>query len=56
MFKHGVYISSGYNLGCSQPGWFRIIFSIRETWIDEAIKRLKSALNSYQHLTISSST
>jgi len=55
MFSHGVYISSGYNLGCSQPGWFRMIFSVRKNWIDEAIKRLKLALDVYHHLTISSS-
>jgi aspartate/methionine/tyrosine aminotransferase len=52
MFNHGIYISSGYNLGCSQPGWFRMIFSIKEKWIDESIKRLKIALDAYRHLTI----
>lgn len=47
IFDHGVYMASGVFLGCSQPGWFRIIFSVRETWIDEGIKRLKLALNAY---------
>jgi aspartate/methionine/tyrosine aminotransferase len=57
IFDHGVYISSGFNLGCSQPGWFRIIFSVKEKWIDEAVKRIKSALDIYhQSKRISSHT
>jgi aspartate/methionine/tyrosine aminotransferase len=47
IFDNGVYISTGSSLGCSQPGWFRMIFSIREQWIDEALKRMKLALNIY---------
>lgn len=55
IFEHGVYISPGVNLGCSEPGWFRFIFSVREQWIDEAMKRLKRAIDVYDHLTNSSS-
>ena len=54
IFDHGVYISPGTNLGCSQPGWFRIIFSVKEKWIDEAVKRIKSALDTYHQSRISS--
>jgi aspartate/methionine/tyrosine aminotransferase len=54
LFDQGVYISAGFNLGCSQPGWFRIIFSVKEEWIDEAIKRIKLALDVYRHSTIPS--
>jgi aspartate/methionine/tyrosine aminotransferase len=56
MFDHGVYISAGFNLGCSQPGWFRIIFSVKEKWLDEAVKRIKSALDTYNQSRISSHT
>ncbi|CAF3245078.1 unnamed protein product [Rotaria socialis] len=49
IFEHGLYLVTGSFLGCAQPGWFRIIFSIRETWIDEAIKRFKLGLDAYQH-------
>jgi aspartate/methionine/tyrosine aminotransferase len=52
IFNHGVYISAGSNLGCSQPGWFRMIFSVKEIWIDEALKRFKVALDAYLHSTI----
>jgi aspartate/methionine/tyrosine aminotransferase len=55
IFDHGVYISPGFYLGCSQPGWFRIIFSMKEIWIDEAVKRLKIALDVYRQSTIPSS-
>ena len=48
IFDHGVYISPGSWLGCSQPGWFRIIFCVRSGWIDEALKRLKLALEVYR--------
>ena len=47
-FDYGVYISAGSFLGCSQPGWFRMIFCVRPDWIDEAIKRLKLALEVYR--------
>ena len=50
IFKHGVYISPGVNLGCSEPGWFRIIFSVKGQWIDEAMKRLKTAIDVYDHV------
>jgi aspartate/methionine/tyrosine aminotransferase len=56
MFDHGVYISAGFNLGCSQPGWFRIIFSVKEKWLDEAVKRIKSALDTYNQSRNSSHT
>jgi aspartate/methionine/tyrosine aminotransferase len=52
MFDHGIYIASGVFLGCSQPGWFRIIFCVKEKWIDEGIKRLKLALDVYRHSAI----
>ncbi|CAF1259538.1 unnamed protein product [Adineta steineri] len=54
IFDHGVYIVSGFFLGCSQPGWFRIIFSVKEKWIEEGIKRIKLALDVYRHSIISS--
>ncbi|CAF4605594.1 unnamed protein product, partial [Rotaria sp. Silwood2] len=55
IFEHGVYLVSGSFLGCIQPGWFRIIFSVKEKWIDEILKRLKSGLDAYRHSTIVSS-
>jgi aspartate/methionine/tyrosine aminotransferase len=54
IFEHGLYLVTGRFLGCTQPGWFRIIFSIRETWIDEAIKRFELGLDAYQHSIVSS--
>ncbi|CAF1026972.1 unnamed protein product [Rotaria magnacalcarata] len=54
IFEHGVYLVAGSFLGCTQPGWFRIIFSIRETWIDEVIKRFKLGLDAYQHSIVPS--
>ncbi|CAF1104411.1 unnamed protein product [Rotaria sordida] len=54
IFEHGVYLVSGSFLGCTQPGWFRIIFSVKEKWIDEILKRLKSGLDAYRQSTIAS--
>ncbi|CAF1142945.1 unnamed protein product [Adineta ricciae] len=54
IFSHGIYMSPGQFLGCSQPGWFRIIFSVREKWIDEALRRLKLALDVYNQSSIPS--
>ncbi|CAF0901609.1 unnamed protein product [Didymodactylos carnosus] len=49
IFNSKLYIACGYNLGCIQPGWFRIIFSLKQTWIDEGLKRLKLALDIYEN-------
>ncbi|CAF5038001.1 unnamed protein product, partial [Rotaria sp. Silwood1] len=55
IFEHGVYLLSGSFLGCVQPGWFRIIFSVKEKWIEEILKRLKKGLDVYRQLTVASS-
>jgi aspartate/methionine/tyrosine aminotransferase len=47
MFENGLYISSGATLGCSEPGWFRLIFSVKNDWIDQGLKRLQLALAVY---------
>ncbi|CAF4716523.1 unnamed protein product, partial [Rotaria sp. Silwood1] len=52
IFEHGVYLLSGCFLGCVQPGWFRIIFSVKEKWIEEILKRLKKGLDAYRNSTI----
>lgn len=48
MFHHGVYVTKGSIFDCSQPGWFRLVFTVRDKWIDECIKRMKKALNAYR--------
>ncbi|CAF1038689.1 unnamed protein product [Didymodactylos carnosus] len=47
LFDNGVFISRGFDLGCSEPGWFRIIFSLKDSWISEGINRLKLAFDRY---------
>ena len=37
IFDNGVYISTGFSLGCSQPGWFRLIFTVKNKWVDEGL-------------------
>jgi bifunctional pyridoxal-dependent enzyme with beta-cystathionase and maltose regulon repressor activities len=48
MFKHGVYITNGKTFKCSEPGWFRLVFTVKDQMIDEGIKRMKKALNAYR--------
>ncbi|CAF1357441.1 unnamed protein product [Rotaria sordida] len=48
MFDHGIYITKGSIFDCSQPGWFRLIFTVRDKWIDEGIERMRKALNTYR--------
>ncbi|UJR31173.1 hypothetical protein I4U23_018680 [Adineta vaga] len=47
-FHHGVYITNGLVIGCSEPGWFRMIFTVKDAWIDEGIERMKQALRTYK--------
>jgi aspartate/methionine/tyrosine aminotransferase len=49
LFEHlfdraGIFILRGQTLGCTQPGWFRLVFSVNETMICEALRRMKTAL------------
>lgn len=46
-FEHGIFIWPGQNLGCTQPGWFRFIFSLKDCMITEGLKRIKTALNEF---------
>lgn len=39
-----IFILRGQTLGCTQPGWFRMVFSVDDTMINEALIRIKSAL------------
>ncbi|CAF3674079.1 unnamed protein product [Rotaria sp. Silwood1] len=55
IFEHGVYLVSGSFLGCTQPGWFRIIFCVKDKWLDEILKRIKLGLDAYRRLTVPSS-
>ncbi|CAF3732068.1 unnamed protein product [Rotaria sp. Silwood1] len=52
IFEHGVYLVSGSFLGCTQPGWFRIIFCVKDKWLDEILKRIKLGLDAYRRLTV----
>lgn len=52
LMDNGIYITPGSLLSCSQPGWFRIIFCVKENWINEVLKRLKLGLDMYQQSTI----
>lgn len=49
LFEHlfecsGVFILRGQTLGCTQPGWFRIVFSVNDAMVHEALLRMKTAL------------
>ncbi|CAF0930299.1 unnamed protein product [Adineta ricciae] len=47
-FNHGIYITNGLTIGCSEPGWFRMVFTVKNKWIQEGIERMKQALNTYK--------
>ncbi|CAF0756700.1 unnamed protein product [Didymodactylos carnosus] len=51
IFDAGLYITCGKILGCNEPGWFRLIFSVKDSWIEEGLIRLKTALNKYEFNT-----
>jgi aspartate/methionine/tyrosine aminotransferase len=48
-FEHGLYVSRGYNLGCSQPGWIRLVFTLKDSMITEGLKRMKAILNQFSN-------
>lgn len=39
-----IFILRGQALGCTQPGWFRMVFSVDEIVICEALRRMKVVL------------
>ncbi|CAF1107471.1 unnamed protein product [Rotaria sp. Silwood1] len=49
LFENGLFVSRGYNLGCSQPGWFRMVFSIKDSMITEGLKRIKATLSLFSN-------
>lgn len=46
-FEHGVFMWCGYHLGCSQPGWFRFVFSLSSSVMTEGLKRVKATLDKF---------
>ena len=41
---HNVYIVPGSEFGCTEFGWYRIIFSVTPKKLEVALKRIKNAL------------
>lgn len=48
LFASGVYITNGMAFRCSEPGWFRLIFSVDDDWLEEGVKRINKALQTYR--------
>lgn len=42
--RAGVFILRGEVLRCAEPGWFRLVFSMGKTTVDEALERLRHEL------------
>lgn len=53
MFDHGVYMTNGLTFGCSEPGWFRLVFTVSDACIKEGMSRLTLALRAYRKSSIS---
>ncbi|CAF4960819.1 unnamed protein product, partial [Rotaria magnacalcarata] len=47
LFECGVFVMRGYNFGCSQPGWFRLVFTGKDSLVTEGLKRIKTALTKF---------
>jgi bifunctional pyridoxal-dependent enzyme with beta-cystathionase and maltose regulon repressor activities len=45
--RAGVFILRGEVLGCAEPGWFRIVFSLSAPTMDQGLTRLNDMLNNY---------
>lgn len=45
--KHGVYVVPGQFIWCTQPGWYRIVFSFPKPIIELGLKRIESALKAF---------
>ncbi|OTA01199.1 aminotransferase, putative [Trichoderma parareesei] len=44
LLKHKVFLASGTAFGSEEPGWFRIVFSHPEDYLQEGLKRVLTAL------------
>lgn len=46
-----IFVLRGHMLGCTQPGWFRMVFPINELVINEALCRMKMVLTNNSSVT-----
>ncbi|KAL7954013.1 PLP-dependent transferase [Trichoderma compactum] len=44
LLKHKIFLASGTAFGSEEPGWFRIVFSHPEDYLQEGLKRVSKAL------------
>lgn len=44
LVAHKVFLADGVRFGSEQPGWFRIIFSREEEYLDEGLRRIAAAI------------
>lgn len=44
LLKHRVFLASGTAFGSEEPGWFRIVFSHPDDYLQEGLKRVLTAL------------
>lgn len=45
LFKHNVYVPGGAFYHSPQPGFFRLTFTLRRDYMEEAFKRIEDGLN-----------
>ncbi|KAM4054379.1 aminotransferase class I and II domain-containing protein [Hirsutella rhossiliensis] len=48
LIAHKVFLADGVHFGAEQPGWFRIIFSREEDYIEEGLRRIAAAIGEGQ--------
>ncbi|PKS07211.1 hypothetical protein jhhlp_005813 [Lomentospora prolificans] len=45
LLRNKVFLASGKAFGSEEPGWFRIVFSVKEDYLREGLKRVLAALD-----------
>ena len=40
-----MFLAPGFRFGAEQPGWFRIVFTVDQKYLDEGLSRIMAALD-----------
>jgi aspartate/methionine/tyrosine aminotransferase len=45
LLEEKIFLAPGFRFGAEQPGWFRIVFTVDQAYLDEGLRRILAALD-----------
>lgn len=47
LYKYKVFLAAGKSFGSEEAGWFRLTFALRQSYLDEGLRRVVEALETF---------